>query len=379
MSCNNCYNGCGDIVSDACVKYTGPPIPSLGINTNDTLYSIESTLITFLLTALNGTGINLAIEESILCDKIKTYLPESGDISLIDITSALIQTVCDIQIQVDANTADLVTLNADYTLECLTGVTTDAGTHDILQAVITKLCSVNTTLTALTLSLPVTYVKLSDLNTLIANYLASVSSSTLMKNRMVPYSVIPFFDADLSSKFDLTGKGLAGTDWQDIYLCNGENGTPDLRGRGLVGVTDGTMGGGVMNAAVIPNAYNPTYTLNSIQGNNSVQLSSSHMPLHTHTATSTVTDSHFHYQFNSDVTIGDNPWITTNTYPVYRGEKNDNSSYRIMGSATVATLGKTATASSPITVNTTNSNAGGNTPHTNIQPVTGCYFIQYRP
>ena len=35
--CQNCYNGCTEIVSDKCVKYTGPNLPCTGINKNDTL------------------------------------------------------------------------------------------------------------------------------------------------------------------------------------------------------------------------------------------------------------------------------------------------------------------------------------------------------
>ena len=56
-NCNNCFNGCTEIVSDRCVKYTGIAIPSLGIQTGDTLSFVEQALSTFLLSALNGTGI----------------------------------------------------------------------------------------------------------------------------------------------------------------------------------------------------------------------------------------------------------------------------------------------------------------------------------
>ena len=40
MSCSNCppdacYNGCVNVISDDCVRYTGADIPALGIQTND--------------------------------------------------------------------------------------------------------------------------------------------------------------------------------------------------------------------------------------------------------------------------------------------------------------------------------------------------------
>lgn len=31
MSCTNCFNGCTEITSDKCVRYTGTNIPELGI------------------------------------------------------------------------------------------------------------------------------------------------------------------------------------------------------------------------------------------------------------------------------------------------------------------------------------------------------------
>jgi len=58
MSCSNCFNGCAEIVSDRCVRYTGINIPSLGITTGDSLSNIEESLSTFLMSALDGTGIH---------------------------------------------------------------------------------------------------------------------------------------------------------------------------------------------------------------------------------------------------------------------------------------------------------------------------------
>ena len=41
MSCSNCFNGCAEITSDKCVKYTGADIPALGISYGDTLLHVE--------------------------------------------------------------------------------------------------------------------------------------------------------------------------------------------------------------------------------------------------------------------------------------------------------------------------------------------------
>jgi len=44
-------------------------------------------------------------------------------------------------------------------------------------------------------------------------------------NRMVPYEVVRYYTTDLSN-FSMSGAGIG--KWENIYLCNGENGTPDL-------------------------------------------------------------------------------------------------------------------------------------------------------
>ena len=56
-NCSNCYNGCTEITSDKCVKYTGVDVPVLGIQKGDSLSYVEQALITFLSSTLDGTGI----------------------------------------------------------------------------------------------------------------------------------------------------------------------------------------------------------------------------------------------------------------------------------------------------------------------------------
>ena len=65
--CSNCYNGCTEIVSDKCVRYTGIDVPILGIQTGDSLSFVEQCIITFLTSTLDGTGIKLTIYPEIIC------------------------------------------------------------------------------------------------------------------------------------------------------------------------------------------------------------------------------------------------------------------------------------------------------------------------
>jgi hypothetical protein len=224
-NCSNCYNGCTEIVSDRCVKYTGINVPVLGIQTGDSLSFVEQSLITFLTSALNGTGINPIIDPQIICNLVQANLPTCGDLSLNDILSALIKSTCDLQEQVDIIAADLAILNADYSIGCLSGVTASSDTHAVVQAIINKVCQLQVDLIALALDVTTNYVKVADLNSLIQYYLSVVSGiTTNYYNRMVPYVVETYYGS--ISGFSVTGVG-SGV-WQKIYLCNGLNGTPNL-------------------------------------------------------------------------------------------------------------------------------------------------------
>lgn len=382
-NCTNCYNGCSEIVSDKCVKYTGIDIPALGISNGDTLVSVESALITFLSSALTGAGIKPIISDGIICSIINEYLPscsECNGYTLNELLNALINATCDIQVQVNTIKCDVDKLNADYTIGCLEGVTASSDTHDIVQAVITKLCQLNVDLSALELEISTNYVSVADINSYIEAYLSSVGTSTLIKNKMVPYSVLPYFGP--LTNFDVTGAGTG--DWVDIYLCNGNNNTPDLRGRTLVGTTTG-MGGGAFSPVVDPSiAGNPNYSLNTTAGANQVVITEAQLPAHTHNsiATSVVTDEgHSHFIANNVSGGASAPTITADNYINFRHDLEGNLSYRLTGSLTEPTLGKTEEKETGISVATSVniSNTGGGLPHNNVQPSVGAHYIIYLP
>ena len=148
-NCSNCYNGCTEIVSDQCVRYTGLDVPVLGIQTGDSLSYVEQALITFLTSTLDGTGIVITLPEGTYCELVTSYLPTCGDITAVNLFEALVKSACDLQEQVDAVVAELAILNGDYTVGCLTGVTSSSDTHAVVQAIITKLCQIDVSLTAL--------------------------------------------------------------------------------------------------------------------------------------------------------------------------------------------------------------------------------------
>jgi microcystin-dependent protein len=374
-NCSNCYNGCTEIVSDRCIKYTGIDVPVLGIQTGDSLSYVEQALITFLTSTLDGTGVKIDLGDTVVCTLVNKYLPTCKDLSIVDISKALIEAACDLQEQVDDVVADIAVLNADYTIGCLTGVTASSDTHAIVQAVITKLCQVQVDLTALALNVSTNYVSIANINSYIQAYLNSISSSTLVSNKMVPYSAVPYFGP--LSYFNGTGAGTG--DWVKIYLCNGQNGTPDLRGRTLVGTTTG-MFGGPLDPEVDPaNPANPNYIITTEVGANEVFLSSTQIPAHTHiaTAVATVTPA-----THSHLTVSDGTAIPLNVDdPIDSGySSGGNLGYSLRSASdTTANLGKTNDVTIDVGVAVSNGSTGGGLGHANIQPSRGCYYIIYIP
>jgi len=339
-------------------------VPVLGIKTGDSLSYVEQALITFLVSTLDGTGIKLEINPTIICEVVDKYLQECEDLTLPNVIQALIKAICEIEDRLADLEVAFAALEGPYTVGCLTGVTSTSKTHAILQAAINKICGLEVSLNALALNVSTNYVKLSDLNGLIAAYLASLGS-TKYYTRMVPYTVVEYYGT-ITGKFDGTGAGLG--DWEKIYLCNGLNGTPDKRGRVGVGVSDGTMLGGTMNPAVNPAVSgNPTYTLNGTNGSNTITLGVTQIPSHTHTATDAG-----HKHKITGTTSGSTAPNGTAAYPTF------NSTTDLGGNlftTPLVGLNDASTGFASITV----SNTGGGQSHDNYQPGLGCYYIMYIP
>lgn len=372
MACSNCYNGCTEIVSDKCVKYTGVPVPVLGIQTGDSLSYVEQALIEFLTSTLDGSGIKPVIDPEIICELVSQYLPSCEDLTATNLFKALIQAACDLQVQVDALVAKFAELEQGYDIDCLQPGTDATSTFDVLQATINKLCALEDDVILLAADLDTNYVKLADLDALIQAYLDSApASSEQQYQKMVPYTVVEYYPPgnDLSN-FDSTGKGIAALGWDKIYLCNGANGTPDKRGRSPIGSTD-QQGGPPLGSSVSPaTPGNPTYNGTKVAGGqNNVTLDVSQIPNHSHTATALtniIPESHSHTMPN-------------NVIPLLRGTDDGGSgSYddAWQGYNTgVSTNSATLTAQTTVTVN----NTGLGQSHPNVHPVLSCYYIMYIP
>lgn len=370
MSCSNCFNGCADITSDKCVKYTGEDIPALGISYGDTLLHVEEQLAKFIISTLDGTGIKINVPPSVICALITKHLPTCPSFQLDELIITIIKAVCDLQTQVDVIKADITALNADYTIGCLTGVSPSSDTHQIVQAIITRLCAIDASLASLIIDVNTNYVKKSEINTYIAAYLASVAPANKAYTRMVPYSPMPYYGAlsgypTASDSLSTLGQGTGY--WEKVYICNGLNSTPDLRGRMVVGAVSG-VGGGVLDTQVDPsNPFNPNYAVGTKAGNNSTTLSVNQMPSHNHTAT----DSGHQHKITG-ITSGSNAPNGTAAYPTF------NSTEDLGGTAfttPLVGLNDVSTGQANISV----ANTGGGQPHANNQPAYGMCYIVYIP
>lgn len=350
-NCSNCYNNCTEITSDKCVKYTGVDVPVLGISKGDSLSFVEQALITFLTSTLNGSGIKIEISEDDYCELVSQYLQECETVTALDLFTALVKAACSLQTQLTATNANVTALNPGYTIECLTGVNGSSTTPAIVQAIIGKLCSTSVLLDALVIDVDTNYVKVAELNALVAAYIDSTLDASKFYTKMVPYSIIPYYGT--LSAFDGTGAGTG--DWEQIYICNGANSTPDLRGRGLVGTVNGISGGTLAPAVDPVNPANPDYSLGMAHGANEVTLSAAQLPAHTHG----VTDPGHLHTTTAGVTIsatsaGATVYFTTGGTPV------------------------TQTSNSQVTGISINSTGGGSA-HENIQPVRAVHFIMHIP
>ena len=371
MSCSNCYNGCPQIISDQCVKYTGIDIPVLGIKNGDSLSYVEQAIITFLTSTLDGTGVKPKIEKSIICDTVKKYLPTCGDLSVVDFTKALIQAVCELKTLINGNVVDIKEINDFITSlesaynvdDCLTGVISTSGTHNILQAVITRLCAFIRDANA-------TFVKTNDIEDIINDLISQNPVSTKYYYRMIPFVAVPFFPTPgILANFN---SGVGQGDWEQIYFCNGTLGTPDLRGRVPVGATDGTMLGGLLPTQTDPaqpGGFNPTYVKGTALGNNSTTLSINQIPSHNHPGSKIKVElsdpGHIH-PYNRLVDVG-----TTGSAGIEDGNvTNPTETGAIKPSQTGITVIK-----EELTIEL----QGGNQAHSNVQPGMGCYYIMHIP
>jgi hypothetical protein len=138
------------------------------------------------------------------------------------------------------------------------------------------------------------------------------------------------------------------------FLCDGTNGTPDLRNSFIVGAGS-------------------SYAVNATGGTADAVVVS-----HNHTATSVVTDpGHTHFIANGDTTGGSTTIsLTSSNYLAGKnGGGSVSESYALQGTGTVSTIGLTSSSTTGATVATTNTAAGVSGTNANLPPYYALAYI----
>lgn len=375
--CNQSNPGknCPSVVSSNCVKYMGDPVPVLGICTGDTITEVEQTVINKLLTVLDGTGIDLSAL-TVDCQFLTSQLI-GLDHNLANIVQVLIDSACTLKQLVDVISNEVFSPVSFNTL-CLavSGSNRDA----VIQALINKTCAIDAQLAVITTQINditnTTTGLTTTIETVTGNFIKEAITSCNGEYGMTktgagdaavvsidalcpPKAMMLCWDPSAAVHFDNTGKGNAGTPYCGWYVCNGKNGTPDMRGYAAAGATilPANINGGALDT-IVDAASNSDSSLNTIvgakNGLHAVGLTISQIPSHSHTATQA---PHSHtISYYKRPTNGPDAQVMQNP--------NDTN---VPANATI----NTSSVAPTITV----SNTGGGTKHENRQPTFYGFWI----
>lgn len=354
MGCANCFSGCVQTTSDRCVKYTGIDISSFGIESGHPLSSILSHIIEKILAVMDGTAITPIIDSSQVCELITDEISSTSTLN--EVFNVYGEVICSLNTLISTLQSNIHTINDTFDLgDCVSNVAPNDGIHAVLQAVIDTLCEVVSNIETLQTE-ALNYVTASDVALQISNYLSSLSTKHYTK--MIPYVAVEYYGP--LSNFAADGTGIG--DWEKIYLCNGENGTPDKRGRIPVGTTS-MLGTHPYDPVVDPAIGNPNYaTVGTTYGSNRHTLTEAEMPIHSHIATTSINQTAHSHTF-----------INANSYTGPPTNSTGGS-----GSVNPNTF-STGDSLIDIEVGVSIGNAGQNSPHNNVPPVLACHYIMYIP
>lgn len=349
--CIDCIDNCEQPISDQCVKYTGDPIPCIGICTGDTLYQFEVAIAEQICGILDSTGIkpySLVVNCKFLSD-----LLGSNQGSLTEILQMLMDGECSLRALIQG-LSDQINTPYSFNTACLSGLGANPTRDDILNAALIKLCSVDSRVSAIEAD----YVKDSQLCAKVAACISGGASSTQENSKMSKYIAYPYHGP--MSVFDSQGVGLSAFGYDKVYVCNGQVvgsfTTPDYRGRSPIGANT-SMPGGSLDSAVNPALpANAAYgiNINTKKGAYTDTLTTDTMPAHTH---SVQDPGHAHtLSYYDDTPQG-------SSHPSIKGDTNNNSINPVSTSTEVTGL--------------TIGSAGNSQPHNNVFPVIGTCWIMY--
>lgn len=174
------------------------------------------------------------------------------------------------------------------------------------------------------------YANLAALTTIVNDALAASAAATALANslREVPMGGIMLYEGNFS-EFSVNGLGIVG-DKDGFAICNGDNGTTDLRGLFVVGAINGVPASA---DPIRPNTNpsvsgNPNYSMGDVGGLPNILLTVDNLPAHIHPITSDPGHVHLHsdpgyqevnVQSGSGVTVWANGTLDIEALPASTG------------------------------------------------------------
>lgn len=303
MKCDS--NNCTVITSSNCVIYQGNPSPLLSICAGDNLTETIASIISFVTALSDGSGIFLNVDSN--CTYFSAQMA-GKDKSLFNIVQSLINSTCDINSRIPTSSS----FTYDYK-----GVVspTENSENGVVQGIINQLADVTEDVEFITDGIGNSSFS-SFIDDNVGNGLlnhiqngygvtktGSGSTANVSFYGAVPPKTPIWCFADLSN-FEASGKGKAGTPYENWYICNGINGTPDMRGWTPAGATNlPGINGNPLYAQVDPAIVgDPSYSSNILDRKGEVKHTLNVNELPTFTVSGT-TDTHSHTVPNATASV----------------------------------------------------------------------------
>lgn len=288
----NSQSGCIVPVSSNCIDWQGLAYPTFDICVGDTGTEVITSLITSVISILDGTGITLSSVTGSCTFMSDQLAGQTKTIS--NLVQILFNSACSLDSRI-TTLEESADTPISYDVKCLT--VTGSTTPLVLQGAINEICSLKIALAQITDNIVGDDINTTITNT-VGNYLqdnlsscgsngmqvtGSGSTTKIKFDAFVPHNVPMPYIGSLGN-FDSTGKGLAGTEYCGWYIMNGLNGTPNWMGyvpamaTALPGINstplDARVAGVDVSAAIGDKKGEPKHL-----------LSTNEMPTHSHTVT----------------------------------------------------------------------------------------------
>src|SRR5688572_25927284 len=154
MACNNCrdfgVNSCTDITTTNCISFQGVAVPELDVCLNDSLTYVMNIVLAKIKDFLKGKGIIFDNADLTFADcEFLEDLLGIQEKNLINVLKTYKEAICELKESTDLYAANMAafTNTALYTLGCLPPQDPCGEPYtfkELIQAIITKLCALNT-------------------------------------------------------------------------------------------------------------------------------------------------------------------------------------------------------------------------------------------